>query len=143
MHNLLNWQRLSLENLQQSAQTNSNNVSVTFAAPLQSFFMQAIKLISFQLLIIFTSTACFSQQPGYSAAIEERIKQVERSLGEPVKTDDKPIILQERMKHYGVPGIRRLGKNNKVDSAPKWPKYRGSKGQIKAGNKQAHSSYCL
>jgi len=67
--------------------------------------MQPTKLVSFLLLIIAANTACFSQQPGYSAAIEERIKQVERSLGEAVKTDDKPIILQERMKQYGVPGL--------------------------------------
>ena len=67
--------------------------------------MQTTKLLPLFLLFLFVGITGFSQQPTYDAAVEERIKQVERSLGEAIKTDDKPIILQERMKQYGVPGL--------------------------------------
>jgi CubicO group peptidase (beta-lactamase class C family) len=67
--------------------------------------MQSTKLLRLLSLFLIVSYSCFSQQPTYSTAVEERIKQVERSLGEAVKTDDKPILLQDRMKQYGVNGL--------------------------------------
>ena len=67
--------------------------------------MQSTKLFPVLFLFLFISITGFSQQASYSAAVEERIKQVEKSLGEAIKTDDKPIILQDRMKQYGVPGL--------------------------------------
>jgi len=41
----------------------------------------------------------------YSKEIEEQISLVERSLGEAIKTDNNPILLQDRMKFYNVPGV--------------------------------------
>jgi CubicO group peptidase (beta-lactamase class C family) len=65
--------------------------------------MKSVKLLF--VLVLFINTAGSCQLTPYNAATEEKIKQVERSLGEAVKTDDKPIVLQERMKQYGVPGL--------------------------------------
>jgi CubicO group peptidase (beta-lactamase class C family) len=65
--------------------------------------MKPVKLLLILVLFITTGGSC--QQTSYNAAIEEKIKQVERSLGEAIKTDDKPIVLQERMKQYGVYGL--------------------------------------
>jgi CubicO group peptidase (beta-lactamase class C family) len=65
--------------------------------------MKSVKLLF--VLALFITTAGYSQQTSYNAAIEEKIKQVEHSLGEAVKTDEKPLVLQERMKQYGVPGL--------------------------------------
>jgi CubicO group peptidase (beta-lactamase class C family) len=69
--------------------------------------MRAIKICFFPLVVLFclTNSCTFAQQPTYSAAIEQRIKQVESNLGEAIKTDDKPILLLERMKEYKVPGL--------------------------------------
>ena len=69
------------------------------------FLLKSLRNAIVFLLFLFVGITGFSQQPTYDAAVEERIKQVERSLGEAIKTDDKPIILQERMKQYGVPGL--------------------------------------
>jgi CubicO group peptidase (beta-lactamase class C family) len=65
--------------------------------------MKSVKLLF--VLGLFITTAGYCQQTTYNAATEDKIKQVEHSLGEAVKTDDKPIVLQERMKLYGVPGL--------------------------------------
>jgi CubicO group peptidase (beta-lactamase class C family) len=72
--------------------------------------MQYIKVPSLALVLIilfllFKNIVSAQQNPKYSAEVEARIKQVERSLGELIKTDDGPIILQERMKAYNVPGV--------------------------------------
>lgn len=41
----------------------------------------------------------------YSPEVQEKIELVEKSLGEKIKTSNTPIILQERMKEYNVPGV--------------------------------------
>ncbi|GAB3171200.1 serine hydrolase [Telluribacter humicola] len=43
--------------------------------------------------------------PSYSPEVEARIKQVEQNLGEAVRIDDKPLVLQERMKQLRIPGV--------------------------------------
>jgi CubicO group peptidase (beta-lactamase class C family) len=48
----------------------------------------------------------FAQKPtAYGPEVQARILQVEQNLGESVKTSDIPIILQERMKEYNIPGV--------------------------------------
>ena len=80
--------------------------------------MRAIKILLSFLIFFIINTSSFAQQPTYSAAIEERIKKVETSLGEAIKTDDNPLILQERMKLYGVPGLSiAVIKDYKIDWA--------------------------
>lgn len=46
-----------------------------------------------------------AQRKGYSKEIEARIKRVEESLGESIKTDSGPIRLLERMEEYNVPAV--------------------------------------
>src|SRR4028119_212441 len=63
------------------------------------------KLFAFLLFFSVGYNSLFAQQAMYSAAIEQKIKQVESNLGEAIKTDDTPILLVERMKQYKVPGL--------------------------------------
>ena len=80
--------------------------------------MLATKILLSFLIFSIINTTTFAQQPTYSAAIEERIKKVETNLGEAIKTDDNPLILQERMKLYGVPGLSiAVIKDYKIDWA--------------------------
>ncbi|MGV3588826.1 MAG: serine hydrolase [Adhaeribacter sp.] len=81
------------------------------------------KVSSLAVLLLVLFLACqpklFAQQnPRYAAEVEARIKKVERSLGEAIRTDDNPIILQERMKFYQVPGVSiAVIKDYKIDWA--------------------------
>jgi CubicO group peptidase (beta-lactamase class C family) len=67
-----------------------------------------IPLLALLLLVVFFPVrhlVTAQQDPTYGAEIEARIKQVEQNLGEMIRTDNKPVILQERMKKYNVPGV--------------------------------------
>src|SRR5687768_6654891 len=80
--------------------------------------MRATKILLALLICSVTNNSVFAQQLTYSAAIEEKIKKVEDNLGEAIKTDDNPLILQERMKQYGVPGLSiAVIKDYKIDWA--------------------------
>lgn len=60
----------------------------------------------FPIFMLLLAIPVLSQQNiRYSAAVEARIKQVEQNLGEMIKTDDAPLLLQERMKLHNVPGV--------------------------------------
>ncbi|MBX2954830.1 MAG: serine hydrolase [Cyclobacteriaceae bacterium] len=66
---------------------------------------KSITLIALILFSSFGRTLSAQPNPSYNKKIEERIARVERSLGEAIKTDNNPILLQERMKFYNVPGV--------------------------------------
>jgi CubicO group peptidase (beta-lactamase class C family) len=46
-----------------------------------------------------------AQQSTYSKEVEARIKRVEESLGESIKTSNEPIRLLQRMEEYNVPAV--------------------------------------
>lgn len=82
---------------------------------MQSYQKYLVVFLIINLVLLFNQTI-FAQQ--YSAVIEARIKQVEQNLGESIKTDDLPIILQERMKLYKIPGLSiAVIKDYKIDWA--------------------------
>lgn len=68
-------------------------------------YLKSIILITLILFSSFGRTLIAQHNPSYNKEIEERISLVERSLGEAIKTDTKPTLLQERMKFYNVPGV--------------------------------------
>jgi CubicO group peptidase (beta-lactamase class C family) len=72
---------------------------------MKQLMIKLFTLIAIVLVSHWPQTLFAQQNPVYSKEIEERIAQVERSLAEAIKTDDKPLLLQERMKFYNVPGV--------------------------------------
>lgn len=57
------------------------------------------------LTLIINITSVKAQQRVYSKEVEARIKRVEESLGEFIKTSNEPIMLLERMEEYHVPAV--------------------------------------
>jgi CubicO group peptidase (beta-lactamase class C family) len=57
------------------------------------------------LTLIINTTAVKAQQGAYSKEVEARIKRVEESLGEFIKTSNEPIRLLQRMEEYNVPAV--------------------------------------
>ncbi|HEV7350395.1 serine hydrolase [Telluribacter sp.] len=89
--------------------------------------MQPTRLPSLLLLLfaVLTTAPTLLAQPNntqpnpvYSPEVEERIRRVEQSLGEAIKIDDAPVVLQERMQKYKVPGVSiAVIKDHKLDWA--------------------------
>ncbi|CAN5594165.1 hypothetical protein BH23BAC1_BH23BAC1_43230 [soil metagenome] len=72
--------------------------------------MRSIKVPFLNYLAIFYfiigNLSLVAQQPeALSPEVLKKIKLVEENLGESIKTSNTPIILQERMKEYNIPGL--------------------------------------
>jgi hypothetical protein len=57
------------------------------------------------LTLIININSLKAQQSAYSKEVEARIKRVEESLGESIKTSNEPIRLLQRMEEYNVPAV--------------------------------------
>lgn len=54
------------------------------------------------MLSLLSALPLKAQMPTYSKEVEAKIKKVERSLGEAIKTSDHPLYLLDRMKEYNI-----------------------------------------
>ncbi|WP_247232295.1 serine hydrolase [Telluribacter sp. SYSU D00476] len=67
--------------------------------------MKTCKVPLFVLVLIGHLPLLAQTNPTYSPEVEERIRRVEQSLGEAIRTDDNLLVLQERMKQLRIPGV--------------------------------------